>query len=163
MKLKFHVFFFLCLLTSFAGKAQIYKDCKGVINVNFQQGYRPMGEVSAGLCLYEPGNFFGPASGELNTLNQVQLGAEFNFSNKHFVMGPKLTYNFSYFIVNCGASLSYLTDLKYGTVYLNPHFGITFNTYADLYIGYNIPLMKNYMKPYVNHFTVTLAVPILNR
>jgi len=130
-----------------------------VLNLNIQQGWRTMGEVTFGLADYQPGiKILG-----LQALETIELGSQLNFTFNHFVIGPELTYNSSFFIINYGASIIYFTDFRNGTLFINPHIGLTFFTYFDLYAGYNIPLMHNHMKSSVNNYTFTLAVPILQR
>ncbi len=131
-----------------------------VLNLNIQQGWRTMGEIAFGLA-----DFTGKRNHfSMNGLEAIEIGSQFNFNPKHFIMGPELVYNVSFlFFFNFGGSLVYLTDFRKGTVYLHPHLGISYNTFFDLYAGYNIPLMKNHMRTLVNNFTVTFAVPLINR
>jgi hypothetical protein len=130
-----------------------------VLNLNIQQGWRTMGEIAFSLADYEgKRNRFS-----LNVLDAIGFGSQFNFNPKHFIIGPELVYNVSFLFFNFGGCIVYLTDFKKGTVYLNPHLGVSYNTFFDLYAGYNIPLMTNHMKTLVNNFTVTLAVPLIKR
>ncbi len=130
-----------------------------VMNLNLQQGWRTMGEIAFGLCDYSSSykNLL------MRKLSCIEAGSQFNFNLDHFIIGPELTYNHSDFIVNFGGSIIYFTDLRKGTLFINPHVGLSYNTIFDLYFGYNIPLMQNHMKSLVNNYTITLAVPILKR
>jgi hypothetical protein len=130
-----------------------------VLNLNIQQGWRTMGEIAFSLADYQgKKNRFS-----LNVLDAIGFGSQFNFNPKHFIIGPELVYNVSFLFLNFGGGIVYLTDFKKGTVYLNPHLGVSYNTFFDLYAGYNIPLMTNHMKTLVNNFTVTFAVPLIKR
>jgi hypothetical protein len=130
-----------------------------ILNLNVQQGWRTMGEIAFGLA-----DFQGRRKNYgLNSLESFEIGSQFNFNPNHFIIGPELNYNVSWILITFGASIIYLTDFSKGTLYLNPHLGFTYNTYIDLFIGYNIPLMKNNMKSLVNNFTATLAFPLIKR
>lgn len=118
-----------------------------------QQGWRTMGEVAIGLGLYEAHSFLD------FDIAHIQLGTTFNFTPEQLILGPGITFLYSPLLIDVGGSLRYYTTKNTGTLYVSPHFGINF-IYADLFMGYEIPLTKNVMKPWVNRFTVTLAVPL---
>ncbi len=127
-----------------------------VLNLKIHQGWRTMGEISVGIGALDGQHGF-------ETLSSLQGGCQFNFDPNHFIVGPSIGWNASAVILQGGANLIYFTDFDKRTLFLNPHIGFTFNTDFDLYFGYNIPLMKNEMRSMVNHFTVTLSVPLLDR
>jgi hypothetical protein len=130
-----------------------------ILNLNVQQGWRTMGEVAFGLADYQGGRkLLG-----LNVLQDIEIGSQFNFNPKHIILGPELSYNVSFLFINFGTSIIYLTDFNKGTLYLNPHLGLSYNTFFDFYVGYNIPFLPNNIKSLVNNFTVTLAVPLFHR
>ena len=156
-KIIFSLLFFLPQLNRSQGLlADFFEEHdQFVMNLNVHQGWRTMGEISFGVTSTNDIKF------NLIEANEWELGTEFNFDPKHFILAPKLSMNFSSLIMSAGGSLIYYTDFNKGTLYLNPHLGISLLTHVDIYCGYNIPLMRNTMKPFVNHFTVTLAVPII--
>jgi 5-hydroxyisourate hydrolase-like protein (transthyretin family) len=97
----------------------------------------------------------------------AQAGCEFNFSPSHFIIGPKLTYNYSgaglLFGFITGGSLTYYTDLRNGNFFFHPQLGLTIQTVFDVYAGYNIPLGPSVINSSINKFTLTLAIEIVNR
>ncbi|MCE3228830.1 MAG: hypothetical protein K0S32_3381 [Bacteroidetes bacterium] len=129
--------------------------------INFHQGWRGMGEISIGVANYDEENHRHIP--DMNFLQSIEGGCQFNFNKNHFIIGPSLTYNCTASILHCGGSLIYYTDFDKRTLFLNPHLGFSWNTYFDFYFGYNIPLMKNEMKSTVNRFTFTVSVPLFNR
>lgn len=126
-----------------------------VLNLNVHQGWRTMAEIAIG-----PGGVTGENRWGFLQARETVLGSEFSFG-PHFFVGPKITFNYSVIFLSCGGSLIYYTDLKNNVLCLHPHIGLSANTFADLYVGYNIPLYKNEMKNYINGFTVTLAIPLM--
>jgi len=144
----FKIFIFVMFVhTSFYGQS--------VLNLNIHQGWRTMGEIAFG-----PGGVLSRDKLGLMQAEELQLGSEFSFG-PHFFIGPKVTYNFSTLFFSCGGSVIYYSDFKNYTVCLHPHLGLSVNTFADLYLGYNIPVGPNKMKGYINRFTATLAIPLM--
>jgi len=130
-----------------------------ILNLNIQQGWRTMGEIAFGLA-----DFQGKKNNySLNVMQSIEMGSQFNFNPKHIIIGPELVYHVSFIFMCFGGSLVYITDFSKGTLYLNPHLGLSYNTFFELYAGYQIPLMKNHMKTYVNRINMTLAAPIIKR
>lgn len=129
-----------------------------VVSIGINQGWRSMGEISFGLCdyYYHPDKFL-----PLQTLETISIGSEFDFSRDKPLIGPKLSWTYTSY-VGAGADLTYFTDFDRGTLYFNPHLGCSFGTVFNLWLGYNIPLMRNYMKPRVNRFTLSLILHICN-
>ncbi len=130
-------------------------------NVNAHFGNVTTGELAIGV-----GHVI--ADYKLNTeWETMQAGCEFNFDASHFVIGPKLTYNYSRTVllvgVDVGGSLTYYTDFSSGNVFLHPHAGFCILTILDVYAGYNIPLSKAAINESVSRFTLTVGIPITNR
>jgi hypothetical protein len=129
--------------------------------INFHQGWRGMGEISLGIANYDEDH--QRRMPDMNHLQSIEMGCQFNFNKDHFIIGPSLTYNRTHVIFHYGVSLIYYTDFDKRTLFINPHLGFSWNTYFDFYFGYNIPLMKNEMKGMVNRFTFTISIPLFNR
>jgi hypothetical protein len=128
-----------------------------ILFINLHAGFRSLiGELSIGKGVeyYDKG---------WRTLNSLAMGCEFNFNADHRLFGPKISISSSSLFYAVGASLIGYTNGNKMTICLNPHLGISFNTFADLYFGYNIPLMKNNFPDQINGFTFTLSAPLFKR
>jgi hypothetical protein len=130
-------------------------------NVNLHLGRSPTAELAIGVGHLISTHMF------TTQWQTFQAGCEFNFRPKNFIIGPKLTYNYSraflVFGFTAGGSLIYYTDFSNGNLYLHPHLGVCILTVFDLYAGYNIPLSNAAINSSVSRFTFTIAVQILKR
>lgn len=132
-------------------------------NVNLHQGWRTMGEVSAGFGKFSYTAHLSATSGHI-----FQMGSQFNFNSKHLILGPQLSYNYVTGMTSLpnfttGGSLIYYTDFDKKEIYLNPHIGIGLYYQIELVAGYNIPITGNSMKDLVNNFTLSITIPIVKR
>lgn len=97
----------------------------------------------------------------------MQAGSEFNFNFQDFIIGPKLTCNYSRTVLfvgfDVGGSVTYYTDFSSGNVFLHPHAGVCILTILDVYAGYNIPLSNAAINDSVSRFTISVGIPIMNR
>jgi hypothetical protein len=130
-------------------------------NVNVHFGNVTTGELAIGVGHVISDHKFS------TTWETAQAGCEFNFNFQDFMIGPKLTYNYSRTVllvgVDMGGSLTYYTDFSSGNLFLHPHAGFCILTILDVYAGYNIPLSKAAINESVSKFTLTVGIPITNR
>jgi hypothetical protein len=124
------------------------------LTLALQQGWRTMGEAAIGVANYRSGSFIW------YDVTRFRVGTTFNFSRDQLILGPGITAIYSPFLLTTGGSLRYYTTKGKGTLCFSPHLGLNAIGVVDLFLGYEIPLTKNVMKPYINHFSITLAVPI---
>lgn len=130
-------------------------------NVNAHFGNVTTGELAIGVGHVISDHKFS------TTWETAQAGCEFNFNFQDFMIGPKLTYNYSRTVllvgVDMGGSLTYYTDFRSGNLFLHPHAGFCILTILDVYAGYNIPLSKSVINDSVSRFTISIGIPIMNR
>jgi hypothetical protein len=79
---------------------------------------------------------------DLYAMEDISLASEYNFNLKHFIIGPKFSFEYCLTPLDLKASFIYYSDFKDRDLRILPEIGFGFAGIINLYYGYAIPLQK---------------------
>jgi len=102
-----------------------------------------------------------PPACDLYGFEDIALTSEFNFNFRHFIIGPKFSYEYNLSLCGFKGSFIYYSDFKDKDLRVLPEIGVGIYGVIMLYYGYAIPLQKfEFGAIGRNSLSLTVNVPL---